>query len=323
MNVLQRHTLFSLLLALVAAPAFGQDAVLEWKFAKDKPFYATMITSTTQNMTVTGTKVEQKQEQTFYFQWTPTKIDKDKNTVTLEQKIIGLKMNIDIGGSKIAYDSTAAKENPVGAANNPLNRFFEALNNATFTITLDTKEMKVTNIEGHDKFVTKLTDANPSMKTLLEKILSKDALKDMNEPMFAALPGKKVSKGENWKRTSTLDMGPIGKYETTYTYTFEGPDKDKNQKIGVKTDLKYTKPSEQAAANLPFKIKDATLEAKDSTGTIVYDPNPLGMVKSIDMAMKLTGSLTIEIGQQSTQVDLSQDQTTKITLSADNPIKTK
>jgi len=319
MNVLQRHTLFSLLLALfVAAPAFGQDAALEWRFTKDKPFYQTMTTTTTQNMTVTGTKVEQKQDQTFYFMWTPTKIDKEKNTVTLEQKIIGLKMNIDIGGSKITHDSTAPKE-AAGAANNPLNKFFDALNNATFTITLDTKEMKVTNIEGHDKFVAKLTDANPSMKPLLEKILSKEALKDMAEPMFAALPGKTEKKGATWKRTSSLDMGPIGKYETTYNYTYEGPDKDKNEKIGVKTDLKYTKP-ENVAANLPFKITAATLEAKDSTGTVVYDPKA-GWVKSSEMTMKLTGNLTIEISQQSTAVDLSQEQTTKTTTSAENPIK--
>src|SRR5262245_24879627 len=114
MNVLQRRALFSLLLAaVVVGPALGQDATLEWKFTKDKPFYQTMTTSTTQNMTVTGTKVEQKQEQTFYFMFTPTKIDKDKKTVTLEQKIIGLKMNIDIGGSKLSYDSTA----PQGGAN--------------------------------------------------------------------------------------------------------------------------------------------------------------------------------------------------------------
>src|SRR5262245_15947683 len=144
MNVLQRRALFSLLFAaIVAGPALGQDADLAWKFKEKTPFYQTMTTSTTQNMTVTGTKVEQKQEQTFYFMITPTKVDKDK--VTLEQKIIGLKMNIDIGGSKINYDSTAPKDNPA-AGNNPLNKFFEALNNATFTLTLDTKDMKVTKI---------------------------------------------------------------------------------------------------------------------------------------------------------------------------------
>src|SRR5204863_462927 len=135
-----------------------------------------------------------------------------------------------------------------------------------------------------------------------------------------ALPGKKVKKNETWPRKSTLDMGPIGKYETTYTYTYEGQDKDKNEKIGVKTELKYSPPEAKDAANLPFKIKAATLEAKDSTGTIVYDPKT-GWVKSSEMTMKLTGKLTIEIGQQSTDVELVQDQTTKITTSADNPLK--
>ena len=316
--MLQRRALFSLLLAALAGPALGQEATLEWKFTKDKPFYQTMTTTTTQNMKVTGTAVEQKQDQTFYFEWKPTKIDKDKNTVTLEQKIIGLKMNIDIGGSKISYDSSAKGANPNQA--NPLNKFFEALNDAAFTIVLDTKEMKVTSIEGHEKFVAKLTEANPQMKPLLEKILSKDALKDMAEPMFAALPGKKVKKNETWPRKSTLDMGPIGKYETNYTYTYEGQDKDKNEKIGVKTELKYTPPDANAAANLPFKIREATLEAKDSTGTIVYDPKA-GWVKSSEMTMKLSGKLNIEIGNQTTPVDLTQDQTTKISTSADNPLK--
>jgi len=318
--VLQRRTFFSLLLAaVVAGPALGQDATLEWKFTKDKTFYQTMTTTTTQNMTVTGTKVEQKQEQTFFFEWKVIKVDKDK--VTLEQKIIGLKMNIDIGGSKISYDSSSTAQGGANPnQNNPLNKFFEALKDAAFTLTLDTKETKVTSIEGHEKFVNKLTEANPQMKPLLEKILSKEALKDMAEPMFAALPGKKVKKNESWPRKSTLDMGPIGKYETTYTYTYEGPAKDQSEKIGVKTDLKYTPPEGKDAANLPFKIKNASLTAKDSTGTITYDPKA-GWVKLSEMTMKLTGTLTIEIGQQSTTVELTQDQTTKITTSADNPLK--
>ena len=59
------------------------------------------------------------QEQTFYFKWTPTKVEKDK--ATIEQEIIGVVMDIEIGGSKISYDST--KDN---SANNPLGDFFNA-----------------------------------------------------------------------------------------------------------------------------------------------------------------------------------------------------
>ena len=319
--MLQRRTLLPLLAALVlAAPSPAQDttkdATLEWKLPKGKTFFQTMSTTTTQNMKVQGSDVVQKQDQTFFFKWEVTDVNKDKNTVTLKQKIIGLKMNIDIGGSKINYDSTAKDTN----TNNPLNKFFEALNDTEFTLTLNTKDMKVTNIEGHDAFVKKLTEANQQMKPLLDKILSKQALQDMAEPLFAALPGTKVAKGKDWTRTATLDMGPIGKYTTKYTYTYDGPDKDKNDKISVKTDLKYTPPTDKEATGLPFKIKDAKLEGKDATGTIIYDPKN-GWVKSSEMNLTLNGSLTIEIGQQSTTVDLTQDQKTTITTSDKDPTK--
>ncbi|MBI1914173.1 MAG: RNA polymerase sigma factor [Planctomycetes bacterium] len=278
--------------AVVADPAPGPEVELKWKFTEGKLFYQTMTTTTTQNMTVTGTKVEQKQEQTFFFEWKPIKIAKDK--VTLTQKIIGLKMN---------------------------NKFFDALKDNSFTITIDTKEMKVTSIEGHEKFINKLIETNPQMKPLLEKFLGKEALLDMQSTtMFTALPGKKVKKNDTWRRKSLLDMGSIGRYETSYTYTYEGPAKNKSHKIDLKIDLKYSPPDANTVANLPFKIKDAKLEAKDSTGTIVYDPKT-GWIKSSEMKLKLTGTLTLGIGQQSTAVELTQEQTTKILTSADNPIK--
>src|SRR6266516_1543414 len=60
-----------------------------------------------------GKKDEQKQEQTFMIQWTPLDMDKDNNYV-VKQKIVGVKMKIDIGGNNIAYDSTAKNpKNPM------------------------------------------------------------------------------------------------------------------------------------------------------------------------------------------------------------------
>ena len=95
-----------------------------------------MVTSTKQTMKVMNNDVNQTQNQTFFFNWTPTKVEKDK--ATIEQEIIGVIMDIEIGGSKISYDST--KDN---AANNPLGDFFKALNGSKFTIELDLKNYKV------------------------------------------------------------------------------------------------------------------------------------------------------------------------------------
>ncbi len=46
--------------------------------------------------------VAQKQEQTFYFQWTPEK--KVDGKWIIAQKILGVKMDINIGGNPIKYE---------------------------------------------------------------------------------------------------------------------------------------------------------------------------------------------------------------------------
>jgi hypothetical protein len=306
---------------VVVLPASAQDADLKWDLKKyvKKPFYQTMTTETKQTMKVQGSDVVQEQNQTFYFKWTVKEVDEKKKTATVEQEIVGLNMTINIGGSKISYDS--ANDQAAGGAN-PLSKFFEALKSAKFTLTLDTEKMTVSKIDGQKEFVTKLVDANPQMKPLLEKILSDKALREMSEPIFSALPGTKKKKGETWDRTAKLDMGPIGEYETKYKYTYEGPNKDKDELIKVKTTLAYTPPPKDAGQGLPFKIKEASLKGEDGTGEIVFDPKA-GWVKSLTMNQSLKGDLVIEIGQQSTKVELNQTQKTTVTTSLTDPVKKK
>jgi len=326
MTVSQRRFVLSLFVAAVVGLNLSsqqpsdksEEGNLAWRFKKDQVFYQTMKTDTNQTMKVQGTDVVQNQSQTFFFEWKVTDVKGDD--VTLEQKITGLKMTIDIGGSKISYDSTQKQEG--GATTNPLNKFFESLSDSktVFKVTWNTKEMKVKDITGHEEFVKKLSEANPQMKPLLERILSKKALQDMSEPIFAALPGGKKTKGNEWTRDTSLDMGPIGSYTTKYTYTYGEPDKDKNEKITVKTDLKYKAPADDKAGNLPFRIKSATLEGKDGTGEVLFDPKA-GWVKSYKVSQRLVGKLDIEIGQQTTAVDLDQKQTTEITTTDKDPNK--
>jgi len=304
----------ALALVTLFVPAFAQDSgtKLAWKFEKDKTFYQTMETETNQTMKVMGSDIKQNQKQTFYFSWTPVKQDGD--SWEIDQTILGVKMTINIGGQPIEYDST--KEQQTSSA---LSEFFKQLVGSKFTLTVD-KDFKVTAIKGRDDFLKKLTNSNPSMEALLKQILSEDALKEMANPTFAAIPNKEVKKGDTWDKTSKLEMGPIGRYENTYKYTFDGPDKDKKQKITVKTELKYTPPGNDASGGgLPFKIKSADLTSKDAGGTILFDAEK-GRVEKSDMKVQLTGKLSIEIGGQATAVDLDQTQTTTVTTSDTNPI---
>lgn len=308
------------------APAAGDKVNLVWKLEKDKTFYQKMTTVTKQTMKVLNNDVSQTQNQTFIFSWTPTKQDGDNWTVV--QKIVGVQMDIDLGGSKITYDSTKND-----ASNNALGDFFKALVGSEFTLTINMpkdKPITITKVEGRDDFLKKLTAANQQMKPLLDQILSEDALKQMAAPTFAALPNKEVAKGDHWDAKSTLDMGPIGKYENTFTYTYDGKNADAKEdaekkwdKISVKTELKYTPPDEKAqTGGLPFRIKSADLTSKDAAGTIYYDPDK-GRVARTSMHLTLNGTLSIEIGGQATPVTLSQTQDTTVDTSDANPVEAK
>jgi hypothetical protein len=307
-----------LLVALLTLSAYGQDAVkLEWTFEKDKPFYQEMRTKTKQTMKIMAMdNITQNQDQTFIFSWTPKEQDKDKNWI-IKQKIVGVKMDIDIGGNKINYDST----NPsAGTGNNPLADFFKALEGSEFTLTLS-PEMKVVKIDGRDEFIQRLVKANPTMEPLLKSILGDEALKQMADPAFSSVPGKAVKKGDAWEKQAKLSMGPIGTYDTTYKYTYEGKE-GKLDKIKVDTNLSYKAPEASAAGQLPFKIKSADLKSKNATGTILFD-NEKHHLDSSDMKLTLEGKLTIEIGGMTTEVELNQDQQTNVKTTETNPIPKK
>ena len=301
----------------------GAQTPLQWKGFKDKgkKFYQTMETTTKQKMTVMDQTVDQVQKQTFWIEWEPVGEDKDKN-YTVKQRIIGVKMNIQIGGNTISFDSTAPKEKQ---PQNPLTDFFNALVGAEFTLTVK-PDMTVAKIEGRQKFVDELTKANNALKPLLDQILSEKAMSQMFNQSFAVLPtGKqaeqKLEAGKSkWeKKDVVLDLGPIGSYHTNYDYTYEG--KDKNlEKIGVKASLKYDPPTGKSDAGLPFKIKSADLTSKKADGTILFDAEK-GRIEKSNMNMEIGGKLKIEVGGMETEVSLTQTQDSTLITSDTNPIK--
>ncbi len=293
----------------------GAGDKLEWK-AFDKAgakFYQEMTTKTDQTMKVMQMEVKQKQEQTFYIEWTVEKAEKDYWLV--RQKIIGVKMDIEIGGNKISFDSQAKEQQA-----NPLTDFFKALIDAEFTLKIDRKTMTVTDVTGQKEFVARLSKANPQLQPLLNAILSENALKQMADPVFSAVPpGGVVPDSGTWTRESKLDMGPIGTYDTTYTYTYKGA-KDKVATIDVASTLKYSPPGNKGGEGLPFKIASATLKSDKGTGEVKFDTEK-GRIASSNMNLNLSGDLTIEIAGMTTEVNLVQKQESTLRTTDTNPIK--
>jgi hypothetical protein len=292
-----------------AVPAFAQDrTTLKWKSVKDWPFYQEWSSETTQTMKVAGSEIKNVQKQTFYFKWTPIAQDNQGNWV-LKQKIERVKINIEISGSPpVTYDS----DKP-GRGSSPLDRFYDLFVGSEFNVMIS-KDMKVYKIEGQEELIKKLKDDSPEVERLLNQILSEDALKEMADPAFAAIPTKEIKVGDAWERRSKVDMGPIGKYAITHKYAYQGKDKDKPtlDRINVDMNIKYEEPDDTTfAGGLPFKIKTAVLTLKNATGYILFD-NEKGRVESSKSTLDLTGNLEIEIGGQTTMVALTQSQRTSI-----------
>jgi hypothetical protein len=281
-----------------------------------KPYFQVQKTETNQKMTVMNQTVEQKQKQTFLIQWTPK--DKVGDNYVVTQKIVGVKMEIDIGGNKIAYDSTIA--NP----KNPMTDFFEQLtkDKSELTFFISAKDLKVQKVEGREDFIKGLSDINPQMQSLLKAILSAKALEKMAEPVWWAYPPTgKLDKGQTWSKTSDLDLGPIGTYKTTFDFTYKGP-KDGKDIITFKTKLEFSAPGPDSKSGLPFTIHEAKLSSESGEGEAVFDPAK-GRFDSSKINSKLKGQLKIEVGNMTTTVDLDQSQDASSETSDANPWQKK
>jgi RNA polymerase sigma factor (sigma-70 family) len=288
---------------------------LRWKFEAGRPFYQEVTTETVQTMKVMNNDVKQTQRQTFFFRWEP--VEKRGDAWVLKQKVEGVRLDVDIGGSKIEYDST--KE---GTATNPLAEFFKALVGAEFRVTLG-RAYKVEKVEGRDEFVQRLTKANPGTAALVSQLFGEEAFRQMAEEPFAALREGLTRPGDSWVRTRCLDMGPVGVYESKYTYTYKGRDRKDNNldRIEVTTALRYKGPGKAAGAGgLPFQIKSADLKSSNATGTVLFDRHR-GRVACLELNLNLQGKLTVSIGGQDTQVELAQTQKTTVKTTDANPVR--
>ena len=302
----------ALLMISLGAAATGQDkSRFELKIEKDKAFYQMMRTDVTQIIKVQGQDLTQKQDSTFYFKWTPEKQDGDK--WQLKQKIEGLKMNIDISGNPISYDSTK-KDQPGSAGNPGLMDFFKNLEGAEFGVTLNTKTWAVEKVDGKDDFVKKLGAGNAQMDSLLKKIMTDDALKQMADPTHNLIPDAAKGANETWEKKQTLGLGPIGSYEVAYKFTYKGKDAAKKHldRIEVGTTLTY-KPPVGDTDGLLFKIKDGKITSKDSkqTSYVLYNA-ATGRVEEAKIFLELRGDLTVVIGGTESKVELDQTQVTTI-----------
>jgi RNA polymerase sigma factor (sigma-70 family) len=286
---------------------------LRWRFEKDKPFYQEMTVETKQVLKIMGQEMVQNQNQTFFFRWMPKEQDKDGNWFVV-QRIIGVKVRLNVGGNEISYDSTKEE-----GANHPL-AFFQALVGREFRLLIS-PDGRILKVEGREEFAKQLAQAGPKLKNQLDQVLSEENLPQLAELGFSALPNRAVQRGDSWTRKTKLPLGPIGMYATSSRYRYEGKEGDLD-KIAVDATVTYQPPGPDTAGGLPFRITAADLKSTDMTGTILFD-RAKGRLASSETYLKLEGKLSIDISGKATGVELAQTQKTVVQTSDTDPTAKK
>jgi RNA polymerase sigma factor (sigma-70 family) len=269
-----------------------------WKLKKGQSFYQIITTRTSQQMNVMNNDGTQTQEQTFYLRWTPLEVADD--TWTLELKLLGVKMDIAIGGEPIKYDSTRA----AGANSpNPIADFFSNLVGTKSKVILDASTLTVLRIDVRKDFINQQGAASERFLPLFDRIVGEDALKRLAEDAFGPLMGP-ARLGDSWITRQQVDMGRIGTYQKQLRCTYEGREDDLD-KIAVKiASQKISSGKQERAGEVPFHVHKANLSG-NGTGFLYFDHTKARLASSVT-SVTLGGTLEIEIGGQKTHVDLLQ-----------------
>jgi len=284
-----RRTWWGVVLVLlgVAAPAQAQ-VKLEWKFKKGETYYVENKTDLKQTIDVMGMSVKQDMTNTTLASFAVK--DVSESNVVLEQKILDVKVKSS------------------GGLGGGADKMTEKMKGAVFTITMSPNG-KISKFEGYEDLIKRIAAENEEAGKLVKLMLTEETMKKGAEEAFGFLPNKAVDKGEKWKSSLTVPMGPIGTFKAENSYTYQGKSADGDE-IAVAASMTYMPPKGDGG-DLPFKVVKGDLKSEGAKGTIIFDREKGRMVR-YTMNMVLKGSLTMEVQGNQIQMDMVQDQKSTI-----------
>lgn len=279
-------------LALLLAAAPDDTHTLQWKLKEGDVFYNKTSVRMDQTIEVMEQTMDQKIEIKTVLKF-KVKSVKDSGTVV-----------------EMTY-----VENKFDAPNLPGTNLLDNLKNVTFTATFD-KSMKLTKLEGYDKFLDAIAGGDDSQKKMMKAMMPEDTIRQAFGQTFALTPDKPVAIGDKWERSDKLPFGPLGKVETKSTFKLDAVKGDVAT-ISMKGDLSFK--GGDGGDDLPFKITKADLKAENFTGTNTFDMK-LGRLTGMKMEMEMAGTMTIGVAGMTIDAKLKQKMTTTGVVTEKNPV---
>jgi hypothetical protein len=181
----------------------NNSVTLKYNFTKGEKFSYRLTTSTNGNQVIQGdslVKMKSSQVSSYTFDFTVLDVDKD-NIASLNTVISSMKIDADINGQKINYDSKANNTPQVKA------QFmeYETITNSPFLVNINSKG-EVIRVANLDKIISKLVAAQPKgtkinaeQKAAFTKSISQ-VLQPIVQLIFKELADKPVAKDSTWTR---------------------------------------------------------------------------------------------------------------------------
>lgn len=182
----------------------NEKVALQYQFKKGDKFSYKLTTLTSNDQTVQAdstVKSKSNQSAVYIFDFNVLNVDKDKNA-DLAVTISSMKIDADMNGQKISYDSKANNSSEVKS------RFmeYETITNTPFNVRLDA-DGNIVGVSNLDKMVEKLNSMQPNkqkltsdQKTQLKNNIGEGALKPITQLIFRELPNHPVGKDSVWTK---------------------------------------------------------------------------------------------------------------------------
>ncbi len=181
----------------------GGNVTLKYQFKKGDKFSYRLTTITMSDQTIHADSViKSKSNQTTYYTFDFNVKNVDKNNVAeIQATISSMKIDADMNGQKVVYDSKANNSPQTKA------QFveYESITNSPFIVKIDPKG-NVVDVTGMDKVVDKFLAAQPPKQKLTADQKSNlvrsiaQVLQPITQMIFKEVPDKPVAKDSSWVR---------------------------------------------------------------------------------------------------------------------------
>lgn len=280
------------LCGLLLSTAWAEaQTTLRIKYVPGETVRTTVTQEMTTNATVQGQMLRTTMSQTMHLEVIVDEVAKD-GVATVRQKIARITTKMQMPpplNTTYTYDSDAEKnENaPPG-----YEAVMGAMIGGEFKMKIDPTG-KMSDITVPPGLIDQLK-AIPGA-AMMGNLATEEGLRQLTSQSAFSLPEGPVKKGDQWQSPPvSMDM-PFGKMNVQQFFTYEGPNSEGLEQIGVRYDMTL-----EAKPNQPISIK---LKDAESHGVMLFD-NKAGKLKSSEVTQTMT--MEMAVGGQSIEQQVEQ-----------------